>query len=162
MGLETLAIIAIASTVVGTGVSGYASYEAGKATDRLHKFNAEQREIEALTSERDGRVLANAQRAANAKVLSRQRALYAKSGVVLEGTPLLVQAQTAGDLEKEALDIERVNNLDARRHSAGATQDLMSGKAARRAGNIGAVGGILQGVGSAASMGAQFKHSGII
>lgn len=154
MGLETIALMAV---IAGAGVSAYSSYQQGKAEDRLHKFNANQREVEAMTSERDGRVMANSQRAQSAALLSKQRAMYAKSGVVLEGTPLLVQADTASNLEMEALEIERTANIDAHRNRMGAVQDRMQGKAARRAGNLGAVAGILQGAGQAAGMKVKFN-----
>lgn len=162
MGLEVLAWTAIATSVVGTGVSAYNQRQAGKAQDRMAQYNAQNREIEAQTAERDGRILANAQRAQNARLLARQRVLYAKSGVTMAGTPLLVQAETAMELEREALEVERNANIEASRQRRAAVLDRMEGKSARRAGNIGAVGTILSGASQAAGTGAQFKYSGVI
>ncbi len=45
------------------------------------------------------------------QVLGRQRALFAKSGVKLEGTPLLVQQETATEGELDALAIRRSGDL---------------------------------------------------
>ena len=162
MGLETLAIAAIATSVIGTGVSAYSSIQAGKAQNRMAQYNANEREVEATTTERDGRIMANAQRAQNAALLARQRTLYAKSGVTMAGTPLLVQAASAMELEKEALNVQQTANTEANRQRRAAILDRMEGKSARRAGTLNAVGTILSGASSAAAMGAQFKYSGVI
>lgn len=161
MGLEALAIAAITTSVVGTGVSAYNQYQAGKAQNRIAQQNANNEEIEAAAAERDARIFANNQRAQGEKLLARQRALYAKSGVVMEGTPLLVQADTAAELEKEALEIERQGELTGYRRRAQARLDRMQGASAKRAGRYGAIGTILSGAGSAAGMGFKFGQTGV-
>jgi hypothetical protein len=161
MGIETLAIIAIAATVAGAGVSAYSSYEAGKSQEALGKYNQAVMNNEALARQADARAAANAQRAQNEALKAKQRALYAKAGVVTAGTPLLVQAEQAATLEMAALDIERTGNVEAGRMRAQGDLDRMQGKIARRGANMQAVGTILQGAGSAASMGSSFRYQGI-
>ncbi|WP_043588415.1 hypothetical protein [Geminisphaera colitermitum] len=152
-----LAVTAVVASVAGAGVSAYSSIQQGKATERLNNYNAALAQQEASVKERDSRIAANAQREQNAALLARQRALYAKSGVVgTTGTPLLVQSETAATLERSALDIERTGNIEAGRYRQQAVLDRMAGKSARRAGTLNAGATILGGVGSAASFGARY------
>lgn len=51
----------------------------------------------------------------NRKILGRQRALFAKSGVRPEGTPLLVQEETAAEGELDALNIRHSGDLRSAR-----------------------------------------------
>lgn len=157
MGLETLLIASVAATAIGAGVSAYSSYQSGQATQRLMNYNAKLAEQDAMVRERDGRILSNAQRDQNRRLLARQRALYAKSGVDMTGTPLLVQAEQAGQLEMAALEVERQGSIEAGRARQQATLDRMQGRAASRAGTLNAAGTILQGASSVASYGIQYR-----
>lgn len=147
---STALIIAASAAVVGSGVAAYSSYEAGKSQDALMKYNADLATQDAAVRERDGRILANAQREQNRRLLARGRALYAKGGVAMSGTPLLVEAEQAGQLEMAALEVERTASIDAGRLRSQAVVDRMQGRIARRAGTMQAVGTILQGSGQAA------------
>lgn len=161
MGVETLLITALAATAVGTGVSAYSQIQAGKAQQSLNNYNAAVNDQAALDASRDARIKANAQRANAEAIKSRQRALYAKAGVVTAtGTPLLVQVAQAGELEMAALEQEQAGNSEAARLRQQAVLDRMSGKAARRAGGLGAAATILQGAGQAASIGLAYKGRG--
>jgi len=149
-----LLIAAMAATAVGAGVSAYSSYQTGKATQRINEYNAQLADQEAADASRDGRILANSQRAANAKIQARQRALFAKGGVVGgTGSPLLVLAEQAGELEMGALEVQRTANAEAGRLKSQAVLDRMAGKAARQAGTLNAGATILSGAGDAASTG---------
>lgn len=162
MGIETLAVIAIAATVAGAGVSAYAANEQAKSQQKMANYNAALMDNEAAQRAADARTAANAQRAQNDALRAKQRALYAKAGVVSAGTPLLVQAEQAATLEMAALDIERTGNLEAARMRSQADMDRMSGRAARSAGRLQVAGTVLQGAGAASSMGANARYQGII
>jgi hypothetical protein len=162
MGIETLAIVAIAATVAGAGLSAYSSIEAGKSQEALGRYNQAVMNNEALQRQQDARSAANAQRAQNEALKAKQRALYAKAGVVSAGTPLLVQAEQAATLEMAALDIERTGNIEAGRMRAQGDLDRMEGKIARRGANMQAVGTILQGGAAVAGMGASYRYQGIV
>ena len=150
MAAIPLVIMAVAS-VASAGISAYSSYQSGQATKRLMNYNAALAEQDAMVKERDGRLLANAQRAQNQRLLARQRSLYAKSGVDMTATPLLVEAEQAGQLEMAALEVERQGTIAAGQSRQQAVIDRMQGTAASRAGALNAAGTILQGIGSAAS-----------
>tara|TARA_R110000868_G_scaffold148301_2_gene370096 strand:+ start:12788 stop:13267 length:480 start_codon:yes stop_codon:yes gene_type:complete len=158
MGVETIAIAALVTSLVGTGISAYSSYQSGKAQERINNYNAQIAEQDAADKVRDGRILANAQRARGEKLQARQRALYGKSGTVGDvGSPLMVQAEQAGQLEMAALDVQQTANAQAGKLRQQAVADRMAGKAARQAGSLNAAGTLLQGSGSAVSQYATFK-----
>lgn len=153
-----LLITGLVASLAGTGVSAYSAIQAGKAQQSLNNYNAALSDQSAMDAARDSRIKANAQRAQAEKIKARQRALYAKAGVVsATGTPLLVQVAQAGELEMAALEQEQAGNAEAARLRSQAVLDRMSGSAARRAGNLNATATILQGVGSAAQIGMAYK-----
>jgi len=162
MGVETLLITSMALTAVGTGASAYSSYESGKATERLHEYNAKVSENDALRREMEAQAQAAGQRESSERILEKQRALYAKGGVLDEGTPLTLLADTAAELELAALEIERGGNVEASRSRQQAVIDRMAGKSAARAGKLGAGATLLQGAGSIAGSFAYGKHTGMI
>jgi hypothetical protein len=155
---STLLIAGLAATAVGTGVAAYSARQAGKAQQSLNNYNAAVSDQAALDAARDGRIAANAQRAQNQRIKARQRALFAKAGVVsATGSPLLVQVEQAGELEMAALEQEQQANSQAARLRSQAVMDRMSGAAARKAGNLNSTATILQGVGSAVSTYGAYK-----
>lgn len=158
-----LLVAGLVASAVGTGVSAYSSYQQGKAQQRLNNYNAAVNDQAALDRQRDARIAANAQRAQAQRLMARQRSLWAKAGVVgSTGTPLLVQAEQAGELELAALETERTGNVQAGQLRQQAVLDRMAGKAARTAGNLNAAATILQGAGSMATTAAYGKYNGII
>lgn len=156
MGIDpaSLAIMAIVTSAIGGGTAAYNSYEQGQAQKKLNNFNAQVMDQAARDKDRDALILANAQRARNEKLMGKQRALYAKSGVLFNtGTPLMVQAEQAGQLEMAALEIETTASNEAARMRQQAVVDRMTGKAAARAGGLGAVSTVL---GTAGSLGSTY------
>lgn len=163
LATSTALIAGMALTAVGTGVSVYSQYQAGKANQRLNNLNAQMSQQAAADRERDGRILANIQRAQNQRLLAKNRALRAKAGVINgTGTPLLVEAQQAMQLEMGAIDVERTSSLEAGKYRQDAVLSRMAGKAARTQGNLGSFATLLQGAGSVGSQYAYGKHYGIL
>jgi hypothetical protein len=153
-----LLIAGLVTTAVGTGITAYNQYQAGKAQQSLNNYNAAVNDQAALDAQRDSRIKATNQRHQAEKIKARQRALYAKAGVVsATGTPLLVQVAQAGELEMAALEVQQQGNAEAARLRTQGVLDRMAGKSARTAGNLGAVGTILQGAGQAAQIGIAYK-----
>ena len=164
MGLEiaTIAYLSLAASVAGGGMAAYNSYEQGQAQKKLNNFNAQVMDQAARDKDRDALILANAQRARNEKLMGKQRALYAKSGVSFDtGTPLMVQAEQAGQLEMAALEIETTASNEAARMRQQAVVDRMTGAAAGRAGTLGATSTILSTAGSVGSTYGKQKKAGV-
>jgi hypothetical protein len=103
----TVAEIALAAlSAAGTMAQGAAANKTAKYQAEIMRQNAD------ITRQRAA-VEEDKYRRQTAKLLGRQRALFANSGVSLEGSPLLAQEDTAANAELEALTIKHSGDLDA-------------------------------------------------
>jgi hypothetical protein len=155
------AVTALGATLVGTGVQMYGQRQQAKTAERVAERNAKIQENEALQTEMDARENARRLRADSKAKLKTQRSRYAKAGVINEGTPLEVMAETAGLLELDALEISRQGKAKATRLRAGAEVSRQDGYDQANALRIASGATLLSGAGSALSMGAQFKNAGM-
>jgi hypothetical protein len=96
-GLEPLMWASLASTAIGTISSISGSNQSYNAESSAAQYNAEVARLEAKAEE--DRIRRDA-----ATKLGRVRAGIAKSGVTVEGTPLMVLAETAELSELDALN----------------------------------------------------------
>ena len=91
---------------VGVAASAYGQYQSAQATEKGYKIQQKAYEYNVAITERKAAQEEAAHRDKLRKLLSSQRALYAKAGVDLSsGSPLLVMEETAAEGEKEALAI---------------------------------------------------------
>jgi hypothetical protein len=158
--MAALPAIAVIATLASSGFAMYSANEQGKAQEGLANYNADLAEQDAMVEERDARLAANEQRKDNERLLSRQRALYAKAGVVTTaGSPLLVQAETAGILERNALATEVAGSNQAGVLRQQGVLERFAGKSARSAGRLNAIGTGLQGVASASGQASKYWPS---
>ena len=124
---------------IGAGVSAYGQYKSGQDAKSVGKYNAKVAERDADQNELNSRTRLR-------KLMAEQIALYGKAGVdISQGSPVIQLALTAAEGEKEALSIRQGGQATA------ATEKLQ-GKAAAKAGTIGAVSTLLTGLGNAGSM----------
>jgi len=124
----------------------HAEQEEYKRKEELHKYNARVAEQDAKDAEMDARDLANRQRGENARLQSKQRSLYGASGVVsTTGTPLAVQAQTAGQLEMATLDNEIAGQRVASKLRMEKQLHLLEANAVKRARRMALIAGIMDG-----------------
>jgi hypothetical protein len=154
------AVTAIAVTVVATGVSVYGQVQQAQTAKAMGKYNAKVAEQQALQTEMDAAENIRRKRRENRRLLATQRSRYAKAGVLEEGTPLELLAETAGNLEMETLDYDRQQRMAAAGLRAQGAADLALGSNQARAAYIGAGASLLQGTASAASMGYQAGQAG--
>ncbi len=157
MPLLTTAAIVLGGTGLGLQMKG--QYEAGKQAQAQAKSEATWREYNAKLAEREAVETREAagfeerkHRKAGERLKARQRVQLAKAGVLPEGSALEVLEETATELEIDALMIRRGGQVGARRLTAEAQLSrfagrsaLLRGKAARRAGRLGAFGTGLSG-----------------
>lgn len=139
----------------------YGQKQQAKTAAAVGEYNAKVAEAEALTIDMEARENLRRRRQTNKSFLARQRARFVSSGVVEDtGTPLEVQAETAGLLEMEALDANRVARQQAEQRRAGATYSRLSGQS--QAAYYGTMAGasLLAGVGGLAANAYNFKTSG--
>jgi hypothetical protein len=107
----------------------------------LEDYNAKLNEQAAATTERDALAMMRTQRAENARMAGRQRALFAAAGVRMDtGTPLMTQVQTAQQAELRVAETRRQGEVTAQKLRTQAAIDRFGGQSAHNAGVLGAIG----------------------
>lgn len=119
MGIE-LGVLALVTTLVGTGISAYGSYQAGKTQNAIASMNADAQERNAKMSLMAAQAQANAQKNAAAAEFA-MRSQEAKA-----------QENNAISLENQAISQDRINRVNSQRKA----QDYTRIKAEQRAGII--------------------------
>ena len=135
MGLA-LGALAIGTTIAGGVMQAQAQRQQGKDQEAIMKYNAAVKEQEAKQIE--AKAVLDSQRNAEQaeRIRSSLRAKLGASGAVMsEGTPLLLQAKQASELEFDNLMIGYNANVDATRLRNGANIDRAQGKMYARAGS---------------------------
>lgn len=163
--MAPLAPIALAAGVglmaAGQVQAGRAAEAEAKSAQNIANYNAAVMEQQAKAIEQKARFEQVRQAKAAERVSSRLKALLGVSGARIgEGTPLLLQAEQAAELELESLLIGFEARTEATRARTQATLDRLQGKlfrqrgkAAKQAGYIGAGATLLTGFGTAGGFG---------
>ena len=138
---------AVASALASAGGAVYSGIEQKKAAD----YNADVADANAKAAEDKAAYDEKMHRESVRKILASQRALYGKSGISTEGSPLLVMEDSAIAGEMDALAIRYGGDIAAAQQRSSANLLRMQGKQARTAGYIGAGSTLLAGAGSAVS-----------
>jgi len=149
--------IATVTAVAATGVSAVSQIQQGKEQQKWSEYNAAVAERDAKAATAAAGYEASQKRKETERLLGRQRALYGKSGVTMEGSPLELMSETAAEGELDALMIQRTGAVSAQRYGEEATLSRMKGSSAKRAGYWGAGTTLLTGAGSAASSYGSYK-----
>ena len=145
----SLAAAALVTSIAGTAMSVYSQVEQGKSQNEWSQYNAAVAERDAVAAQQSAEYDASQKRKETEKLLGRQRALYGKAGVTLEGSPLLLMEETASEGELDALMIEREGKLKAGNYQSEAALSRMKGSSAQKAGYYGAGSSLLTGASSA-------------
>jgi len=132
------AVAAYAATALAAAGSAYSQYSVGQQQGRMAEYNAKLAERDAKIAKQNAAYEASQKRRETERMLGRQRALYGKGGVTMEGSPLMVQEETAAEGEMDALMIERGYALRTQGFEAEAKLHRMKGSTARSAGAWGA------------------------
>lgn len=141
--------LAIGLMAAGSAVSAYGKYQAGKAQQAAANYNAMIDEQNAKMARDQAAFEADRQASKLRRVVASQRVGYLASGVTISGSAmdLLTDTVIQGEMDRLAIiyggEAEAVSSLNQ------ATANRMSGKAAAKAGTIGAFGSLLGGAGSA-------------
>lgn len=125
-------LLGLALSTIATGIGTYMSVQgqrnAADAAESTAKYNAQVQRDQAMRENEAAAENARRKSRENARIIGRQRAIIAQSGLAMEGTPLAVLGETATMLQRDILDMgydaqNRVNNLQA-----GANMSLWQGK----------------------------------
>lgn len=137
-------ITGILAALVSAGGVVYSAQQQKKTADYRAKLAEEAgeevqagTEVEKARAEREGK-----------RLLARQRAMYAKSGVKMEGSPLEVLADTQAELDLDQMIIEHGGMSRASAYEREGMFLRQQGKSAQTAGYIGAGSSLLSGLSS--------------
>lgn len=158
-------IAGIVVSAIGAGVSAYSAYQQGQAISQQSALNAliAKRNAE-LAAEKANLLkmsteLESEKFRKQAKLLkASQETLYAKSGVSMAGTPIVVMAETQRQADIDDIAIRYAGNTEVAIALAQKAQQeqasllyKMQGSQARIAGTLNAGGSFLSGLGSVSS-----------
>ena len=112
-------IVAAIATAIGTGISAYSAISQGQVQSamtannaRIARQNAALIEGQKGIAKREKSIIEARSRKQAERVLASQRAGYAKAGVTMEGTPLLVQTETMSEADLDALAIRYAGTIE--------------------------------------------------
>lgn len=106
--MPAIPFIAMGISAAGGLMSAQSQAAAGEAEKQANYANARVIEMNAAKAEAKNRL-------ENKRILSTQRALYAKAGVDMSsGSPLLIMSESAAEGERESMDIRTAGKREAR------------------------------------------------
>ena len=111
MATGTLAIIGLASTAIGAGVSAYGQYQQGKAQEAIANYNAQQRERQSdldLLAARVAQATAKRQTDANFALASAEANARLKNAGLIEKNALDGDAATRENIRRRRSDFARL------------------------------------------------------
>lgn len=126
----TSAVYGLVSSIVAAAGAAYGGYQTKKAAD----YNADVAEAQAQAARNKAEYNEKLHRERVQRLLSKQRALYGKSGVEMAGSPLLVQEDTLEQGELDALAIRYGGDVEAARARSAANLYKMQGRSAAASG----------------------------
>lgn len=155
-----LPFIAVALAAVGTGVAAYGQVKAGKAADEAAKATQEAENANALAAQQQAAYEAQQVRRKNLLRLGEQRAVAAKSGVLIDDSAgdVIYDTSIQGELEAQAALYSGAVSSGYYRQRGNIAR--LEGANAKSASRIQAGSTIIGGLGRAASLYPQSSGGG--
>jgi hypothetical protein len=145
-----IGIISLVAGLAGSASAANSQRQAAEAESKAYEYNAQLKEQDANQSKQKAMWEESISREQSRDLISKQRVMYAKSGVdISEGSPLLVTASSAEDAEKDALAIRWAGDVD---YTQGINESKLLrfyGRNAEKTGKTQANATMLQGIGNA-------------
>lgn len=165
--MTTLAIIAISATVAGTVMSIQQARQQAKTSSAFAEHRAQTARQQAKERAEALRVAGRAKQEQileeRRRILARNRAKFGKGGVILTGSPLLVQQEVAKIKTQDAVMENYNTQIEVRgaltRGESEAQLSLLRGEAARATGRLQVGQALFSGVTQAASIGLDIKRA---
>jgi hypothetical protein len=156
----------LVTSIVGTGVAAYGTYQQGQQAAQQARSQAAWNRYNAQLADREKQVVREQSRFKADKLAREKRAFQARNraaagaaGVEFEGSPLLVAEDNAAQFTREELNIRQAGARGIQSLESRSILDTFKAKAASssakgfaRAGAIGAGAGLLQGGANTAFM----------
>ena len=143
-----MANTAIVSSILGTAMTAYSTYQSGRSQQKIAEFQAKQANANAEAALEEGRIAEVQHRRQVAQTMGTQRASLAASGADISDMNSSAQnilGDTAQWGDYDARMIRYNSEMQAWNYRNQATQYRAEGKAASRAGAIGAGVSLLNG-----------------
>ena len=122
------ATVSAVATGIGTYLSVQGQRSAADAAEKTAQYNAQVQRTQAAQEMEVAKENARRKARENARLLGRQRALVAQSGLVMEGTPLAILGESATILQRDIMDMGYEAQMRSRSLQAGASMSLWEGK----------------------------------
>lgn len=117
--------------IAGLVLGALGTVSQGMAAERAGEFQARVAEQNARIARERAEVEEGEKRRENVRILGAQRASFAKGGVRIEGSPLLVQQETSAEGEFDAITVLFGGKLSESRELARAQAARFGGRAKR-------------------------------
>jgi len=106
MSFVTIAIVvSAAASGVGTYMSVQGQRNAADAAEKTGKYNAKIQRDQAMRENQSAAENVRRKTRENARIIGRQRAAIAQSGLAMEGTPLAMLGEASSMLQRDILDM---------------------------------------------------------
>lgn len=136
MSLETLLLTSMVATVGGTAINIASARSEAASTAALARQEFAVLRNEAVQRRRMSAEEQHIMREDMQRTLKTQRALYAKSGVTMSGSPMQVQLQTVETMAEDIGMLAYIRETEARKLESGAGFSMMEAGAAQRLGKL--------------------------
>ena len=136
--------------IAGAALGAYGQIQAGNAADKVANYNSDILRQRAKLTEQAMQSETERMHKQARSLKATQEVGFAKSGaVVSSGTPLMVFAEQAGEMEKDVLQMRRNKMIEAQGLRSEAAMAKYEGEQAKTAARIGAVASLLSAGGKA-------------
>lgn len=132
----------------GIGMSAMGEKQKGEAQAAWLKYDSALAKREAEITEKKTSYEVASLRRQGEKFKAEQRATVGASGVRLEGSPLEVLAETASEIERDALMTRYAGKVEEKKYMAQSALLKTQGKYAKKAGNLSALTTLISGAGA--------------
>ena len=144
---------AIPMMIAGTVASAGQQYQQGKEERKLYKQRSAVALADAAAVAKARKFESREKRKEGKRFKARQKALFAKSGVRIKDTALLVMEETSEEFERDAAFISEGGIVKEKRLRSQAGFEEQMGRSAFRAGRLGAGATLLTGAGRVGMVG---------
>lgn len=146
MGAGVLLAVGLGAQAVGTTISARAAKQQAESDAIMHEYNAMVDEREAAAVRRASLDEQLIRRKEAKRLGKKQRALYAKAGVRIEGSPMEVMLESAIAQAEDIALLAREKDLGAKRLMSRAGLSRFKAKAAKRAGKLDVMSELFKGI----------------
>lgn len=137
--------IELAAMIAGTALTAANQISQGAAANKMARYNAAVSENQAAAARDQAAFDESRARDQAQRALGARRAAYGGAGITLEGTPVDVLGDAAGNAEMDALSLRNRGDLDAWGRLADAGAQRTRGRAAMQSGFMDAGSTLLNG-----------------